>query len=107
MLPFSPLEGVMGDVYLPGGFKRECDRCGFEFRHWDTVKEWTGLFVCRECYDPRHPQDYVRGRRNPQRVTDPRPEMADMFIAGSEDVIYTSDGEQVFMPDGEMVTVIV
>jgi len=91
----------MSDVYLPGGFKRECDRCGFEFRHWDTVKEWTGLFVCRECYDQRHPQDYVKGKKDRQRVTEPRPEHPDTFINGAGEFVYSSDGEQIFLTDGQ------
>ena len=61
--------------YIPGGFYRCCERCGFKRRHYDTRKEWTGLYVCADtCFEVRHPQDFVRGRADRQSVPDPRPE---------------------------------
>ena len=61
--------------YIPGEFYRTCDRCGRKVRQSSTAKEWTGLIVCRVgCFEVRHPQDFVRGRRDRQRVNDPRPE---------------------------------
>lgn len=35
----------------------ECPRCGFDVRVNDTREEWTGLVVCKCCWEPRHPQD--------------------------------------------------
>lgn len=32
-----------------------CDRCGFRVRHNACRTEWTGLFVCPDCFDPRPP----------------------------------------------------
>jgi hypothetical protein len=32
-----------------------CDRCGFKHRHSALRKEWTGLLVCKPCWDPRPP----------------------------------------------------
>lgn len=42
-----------------------CDRCGFKFRLGQLRKEWTNLMVCsgpetNDCWDPRHPQEYLR-----------------------------------------------
>ena len=42
--------------YSPGNVKAICDRCGFEFRLRELVKEWTGLMVCRADLDPRPPE---------------------------------------------------
>ena len=33
-------------------------------RNTDAVKEWTGQIVCTECYEPRHTQDFVRGKKD-------------------------------------------
>lgn len=33
----------------------ECDRCGFRVRHHSCSTEWTGIFVCGKCRDPRPP----------------------------------------------------
>jgi hypothetical protein len=35
--------------------KAVCDRCGFTVKHDACRVEWSGLFVCRDCYDPRPP----------------------------------------------------
>jgi hypothetical protein len=39
--------------YKPGQLYGICDRCGFKFRHRELRKEWTGLMVCAEDFDPR------------------------------------------------------
>ena len=63
------------ECYIPGGFYRICERCGFKRRNWDTRKEWNGLIVCADtCWEARHSQDFVRGRIDRQTVPDPRPE---------------------------------
>lgn len=33
--------------------KAVCDRCGFTEKHDTCSIEWTGLFVCSGCKDPR------------------------------------------------------
>lgn len=40
----------------------------------DTMQEWTGQYVGKHEWEARHPQDFVRGRRDDQSVPDPRPE---------------------------------
>ena len=67
-------------TYIRGDFWRICDVCGFKCRSSETSKRWDGLIVCREDFETRHPQDFVRGRLDRQNVPDPRPEPADVFI---------------------------
>ena len=33
-----------------------CDRCGQQYKFLELKKEWNGLEVCPECYEPKHPQ---------------------------------------------------
>lgn len=47
-------------------------------------KEWTGLIVCTECYDPRHPQDLVRPKADNQSVKDPRPAPTVVYLGLNE-----------------------
>ena len=61
-------------------WKVVCDRSGDEIDAADAVKEWTGLIVSRRHADERHPQDFVKGRKDRQRVPDPRPESVDVFL---------------------------
>lgn len=52
-----------------------CDRCGFKFKHFELKKEWTGLMVCKPCWEPRNEQDFLRVT-NPEKApewTRPRP----------------------------------
>ncbi len=44
--------------YVPGTYKRECDRCGFDFlRSQLVVERGTGFIVCKDCLDKPHPRD--------------------------------------------------
>jgi hypothetical protein len=40
-----------------------CDRCGFQFKASQLKDEWTGLKVCKECWESRHPQDMLPAPR--------------------------------------------
>lgn len=53
--------------YKPGDHWNVCQRCGFDMKQSESKKEWTGLIVCKDCWEPRHPQDFVRGR--PENTT--------------------------------------
>lgn len=77
-------------------FNRICDQCGFKKKASDTTKQWDGLIVCRDCADPRHPQDFVRGRRDRQTVPDPRPSAAPVFVNGD---IYVDESFVEYVDD--------
>lgn len=66
--------------YVSGDHWKICDVCGFKYRASQTSKRWDGLMVCREDFEERHPQDFVRGRVDRQNVPNPRPEPADVFL---------------------------
>lgn len=47
----------MGKGHLkPSWFLAACDRCGAYYKQIHMRTEWTGLFVCRCCWDPWPPQ---------------------------------------------------
>ena len=51
------------------------DRSGFRYRLRDMRKEWNGLLVGKDEFEPKHPQ--LRPPRvgtDPQALRDPRPE---------------------------------
>ena len=56
-----------------------CERTGFRVKPGTLVKEWDGVMVRPESYEPRHPQDFVRSRPEAQRGS-VRPEQTDQFI---------------------------
>lgn len=58
-----------------------CDRCEDVVRKRDVQKEWTGLVVCKECFEQKHEQEYVRGRPEKIAADQPlRPEPEDNYI---------------------------
>ena len=63
--------------YKHGSWNAICDRCGFEFKMHQLRKDWQGLMVCREDWEPRHPQDFLRTRPERGGVPIARPEPAD------------------------------
>ena len=65
-----------------------CDVCGFVFHSEKKRKTWDGLVTCGTCWDPRHPQDFVRARFEDQTVEDARPNLGGVYLE-PEDV--TSD----------------
>jgi hypothetical protein len=71
---------VRAPQYRPGDHLVVCDRCGFTIWSSEAKKTWDGLIVCPEDWEPRHPQDFVRGRDDKQSVPDPRPYPDDVFI---------------------------
>ncbi len=51
----------MKRIKWPGhGYKMACHRCGFWFPSTEIKKEWTGLYVCKKDYEPRHPQTLIK-----------------------------------------------
>lgn len=52
--------------YVKGQWNVICQRCGFKHKSGNIRKEWTGLMVCKSCWEPRHPQDFVTGRADKQ-----------------------------------------
>lgn len=66
--------------YRPGSFYRTDDRTGFPQRADRTKKEWTGLIVDESVWEPRQPQDLVRGVPDIQSVADPRPLGQNVYV---------------------------
>ncbi len=47
--------------YVPGDYWVTDDRTGFSMRSSEMTEEWTGYVVHKDEWEPRHPQDFVRG----------------------------------------------
>jgi hypothetical protein len=62
-----------------------CDRTGFRVLRGTLKKQWDGLMVRPESWEPRHPQDFVRARPEHSKGS-PRPEQPDTFLADTSPV---------------------
>jgi len=49
------------EVYIPGLFNIYCMSCNRKYKSNEIRLRWDGLYVCDEDWEPRHPQDFVRG----------------------------------------------
>lgn len=66
--------------YKPGSWYRADDRTGFPQRAERTRMEWNGLIVDESVWEPRQPQDLVRGVPDLQSVPDARPLGQNIYV---------------------------
>lgn len=84
-------------TYEAGQWKAVCDRCGHDYKARQLRLEWTGLRVCHGadtngCWEPRHPQDYLRGKADRQAPPWTRPEQAEIDVSvGSGNEVSADD----------------
>ena len=65
-----------------GDYNAVCDSCGRKFKASTMRKRWDGMFVCKEDWEPKHPQLSLKVHGDKQTVPIPRPEpTVDTFIA--------------------------
>ena len=72
------------DYLALGDWNAVCYECGFKNKASRLRRHWKGYYVCSKCWEPRHPQDFVRSRPDPQTPpwTQPRPPVK--YVAGQE-----------------------
>ncbi len=79
------------DYFAPGQWNFNCQQCGRKLKSGEGLLEWDGLRVCRDCIDPRHPQELVRP------VQDPKPipwsaQSADLFVTPTYQTSHSLNG---------------
>jgi hypothetical protein len=66
--------------YIPGDHWMICDECGLRYRRSQVLERWDGFLVCKKDWEPRHPQEFVRGRVDKIAVKNPRPEQVGLEL---------------------------
>lgn len=56
------------DQYKHGDHNAICDYCGMKFKASDLKLTWDNYLACKKCWEPRQPQDFVRGKIDRQAV---------------------------------------
>lgn len=77
----------MKTYFLNGSWNCDCDVCGLRFKSVDIVRRWDGAMTCKKCYEPRHPQDFIRVRDDRISVPFTRPEN-DIFVPQNTQVVF-------------------
>lgn len=67
-----------------GDYNVICDYSGFKVKASRCKKTWDGFLVDRRFWEPRQPQDFVRGRKDNQTVPIARPYQEPVFITESD-----------------------
>lgn len=68
------------DQFVLGDHNAICYECGRKKKASTLVKHWKGYYVCREHWEPRHPQDFAG--IPPKEIPPPwtQPPAADVFV---------------------------
>lgn len=70
----------MEGYYKPGDNYFICPICGLKKRVSDGRYQWDKEFVCKDDWDPRHPQELIKARKDRISACISRPEAIDTFI---------------------------
>ena len=62
-----------------GQWNAICDRCGQKYKASQLRKDWQGLMVCHDDWEPRNEQDFLRVRSETGAPEWVRPEPEDVF----------------------------
>ncbi len=57
-----------------------CDLTGRKLKASQVVERWDGMIVDKRSVEDRHPQDFLRGVKDDQRVPFSRPEQTEVFL---------------------------
>ena len=66
--------------YKKGDWNADCDICGRTYKASRLRLRWDGFMCCPQDWNPRQPQDFVRGVPDYQAPPWTRPEPPDQFI---------------------------
>lgn len=70
----------MSDYFEPGQWNAICDRCGRKVKSAELRRTWQGFMVCAKDWEPRHPQDFVKGVPDNMTPAWVRPPPIDIFV---------------------------
>lgn len=82
--------------YDRGNWKCYCDACGRLVKASELRQRWDGFMVDDRCWEPRQPQDFVRGVADIQTPPFTRPEPSNTFLPII--YVYTPDGTAPISP---------
>lgn len=80
------------DFYKDGDHNGICDYCSFKYKFSTFLKTWDGYYVCRKCFEIRHPQDFVKGKLDNQSVPVSRSDSDPVFVEGAQNLPLPTEG---------------
>lgn len=82
----------MRNYLVLGEWNVVCQRCGLKYKSSMLKKEWDGLMVCEQCWEPKHPQLMIKVPE--EKIAPPwkSPEATDVFVSLPE-ALYLEGGD--------------
>ena len=74
------------DFLKLGDWNAQCFECGRKFKASQLKRHWQGYWVCPDHWEPRQPQDFVRGTKDVQTPPWTQPQPAPVFVPVSPDI---------------------
>lgn len=68
------------NYYISGQWNLICDICSVKYKAGKAKHRWDGFIVCPNCYEQRHPQDFVRTKQDKISVPFSRPIPQEIFV---------------------------
>ncbi len=68
------------NYYISGQWNLICDICSVKYKAGKAKHRWDGFVVCPNCYEQRHPQDFVRTKQDKISVPFSRPIPQEIFV---------------------------
>lgn len=81
--------------HRPGSHLVVSDRSGKVISSDEARREWTGMVVHESEWEPRHPQDFVKGRKDDQVVRGARPLQDPDSQLGTQTTADTGSGQNI------------
>ena len=92
------LGGGKADYLELGDWNAVCYECGRKFKASQLLRHWQGYYVCKEHWEPRQPQDFVRSINDVQTPPWVQPMPADTFAMGGSNGFFIP-GNGITTPD--------
>jgi len=78
--------------YKSGQWNAICAVCGFKFKNTELSQRWDGLYVCRDDWEIRHPQEMIRPIPDQNQVPWTRPDADQTEVTGHKEFVGTTSG---------------
>ena len=68
------------DFLRVGDYNAICDVCGRKFKFSRLRQKWDNTWACEQDWEPRQPQDYLKGIKDNMSVPLSRPDPPTLFL---------------------------
>jgi hypothetical protein len=91
------------DYFKLGTSNAICYVCGFKRKRTEMKLRWDGVWTCKEDWEIRHPQDFVRGIPEETAPEWTQPEPPDQFLPFTNLYILDTSGNVILDTNGNPI----